>query len=275
MGYQSIYNRLRSAGLSENGALALLGNWDCESNCESVRVQSDFDSFRRVSKEYVAQIDSGRLSRETFKNDQKGFGLAQWTYFTRKAALYDLWKSRGGSIGDEALQVDFAMLELRSDFPGLLSELEKDEDLYCCVKDVCYKFENPAVKNVDQRYNSAVRIKSQLELSTGGDFSSEPVTPDPVETPVPGWAKIPATEWWPPRGAKGGKDDPGLCVGMKGKDVEVLCAILKAREFGVNYVTDEFGTFLEEQVRAFQEAYELDVDGIVGPITWGRLLEAR
>ena len=70
--YQTIYNRLRAAGLTEAGALGFLGNWDCESNCESVRVQGDFSPYRTVSKQYVEDIATGKLNRDSFKNDAKG-----------------------------------------------------------------------------------------------------------------------------------------------------------------------------------------------------------
>lgn len=236
----------------------MLGNWDCESNCESVRVQGDFSPYRTVSKQYVEDIATGRINRDSFKNDQRGFGLAQWTYFTRKAALYDYWKAKGGSIGDEALQVDFALLELRSDYSGLLNELKTSNDLQLCVNDICYKFENPAVKNVKQRYESALRIRGQIDLDGGGD------QPQPEPKPEP----KPENEYWPPR---------VVCKGMKGRDIEVLCAVLKARDFGVNYVTDDFGGFLEEAVKRFQQYAFPDKpaewDGIVGPKTWSKLLD--
>ena len=184
MGHQSIYNKFRAAGLSEAGALAMLGNFECESNCESIRVQGDFGVYRTVSKQYVADVDSGKISREVFQKDQKGFGLAQWTFFTRKAALYDFAKMQRKSIGDESMQIDFTMLELKSDFPGLLEELKSSNDLYRCTKDVCYRFENPAVKNVDARFSAANKIKGEIDLNGGGaDPDPDPV-PDPV-IPVP------------------------------------------------------------------------------------------
>ena len=34
-----------------------------------------------------------------------------------------------------------------------------------------------------------------------------------------------------------------------------------------------FGSYLEEVVKQFQTAYKLDVDGVVGPKTWAKLLE--
>ena len=64
---------------------------------------------------------------------------------------------------------------------------------------------------------------------------------------------------------------------MKGKDVEVLCAVLKARGWDVHYVTDDFGSFLEDAVIAFQKSafpdQKSEWDGIVGPKTWAKLFD--
>ena len=62
--HQIIYNRLRQVGMTEAGALGCLGNWECESNCEPNRVQGDFSSYRTASKQYVADVTAGRISRE-------------------------------------------------------------------------------------------------------------------------------------------------------------------------------------------------------------------
>ena len=63
-----------------------------------------------------------------------------------------------------------------------------------------------------------------------------------------------------------------ICSGMKGDDVMVLQAVLKARGYAVTEVDGAFGSYLEQIVRDFQEGHALDVDGIVGPITWTALL---
>ena len=73
--HQTIYNLLRQAGMTEAGALGVLGNWECESNCEPNRVQGDFSPNRTLSKEYVAKIMNGTISRDQFAHDQKGYSF--------------------------------------------------------------------------------------------------------------------------------------------------------------------------------------------------------
>lgn len=161
---QQLYNLLRSKGLTRTACLAFLGNWDKESGNEPNRLQGDFDPFRNVSKRYTENVMNGSISRQQFMSDSKGYGLAQWTYHNpntgkgRKQALYDFWKQSGLRIDDPVLQVNFAMKELQEDFPSLLAQLKTTEDLYSATSDICYKFENPAVKNVQDRYEAAQEI---------------------------------------------------------------------------------------------------------------------
>ena len=79
---------------------------------------------------------------------------------------------------------------------------------------------------------------------------------------------VPSAEFWPPR---------TICNGMCGDDTMVLQAVLKARGFKVNYVDGAFGAYLEDIVKDFQKSVFPDEpsewDGIVGPKTWGKLLQ--
>lgn len=155
---QQLYTMLRKAGLTRDASLAFLGNWQCESGCEPNRLQGDFDPFRNVSKQYTAGVMNGSISREQFGRDSKGYGLSQWTFYTRKYSLYDFWFHSGRALDDAQLQVDFTLRELEQDFKSLLSFLKTTDNLYQATNDICYQFENPAVKNVQQRYEAAQQI---------------------------------------------------------------------------------------------------------------------
>lgn len=260
---QRIYDKLRQAGMTEAGALGVLGNFWCESNCEPERLQGDYNSYRTSSKEYTRRVDNGQMTEDEFAKPI-GYGLAQWTYGQRKRNLWKFWKQYGGSIGNVDMQTEFAIKEFKSDFIPDWRLLCSTNDIYEATKAVCYRFENPAVKNVDARFQAATRIKAEINLNAFGDaVSSQPETPAQDPT-APAWEKIPATEYWSPR---------VLCKGMTGADVEVLQAVLKARGWTSNNPDGIFGSYLENIVKDFQEAYKLDVDGIVGNQTWTKLLE--
>lgn len=249
--HQTIYNLLRGYGLSETGALGMLGNWECESNCEPYRVQGDFQPSRAISKAYVNAIQNGTQDRERFATDQKGFGLAQWTYPQRKRNLWDLSKGTHTPIDDVALQVDFAIQELRNEYQGLLSFLKTAEAIYDCCDRVCREYERPAVNNVQVRYEAALQIRRELDLTGQTEVK-------PSQTEV----NEPKLETWPPRVI----DEH--CSGWA--EVWLLQSLLKCRGYNV-LVDGIWGSVLTDKVKQFQTEHGLDADGVCGPMTWQKL----
>ena len=270
--YQLIYKLLRNAGITEAGALGILGNWQAESGCEPCRLQNDFSSFRTASKDYTARVTSGAITRDQFARDQKGYGLAQWTYFNfqtgqgRKLALYDFWKRSGKALDDVSMQVAFALHELTTEgqYVNLLAMLKTTNDIFTAADQFCRIFEQPYYCNVDARFRYAKEIAKEIDLS-GQTVVEESATQVQESSSLPYKPElIPATEYWPPR---------TIDKNMTGADVEVLQAVLKARGFLTTNPDGIFGSYLEEVVKQFQTAYKLDVDGVVGPKTWAKLLE--
>ncbi|WP_373530445.1 peptidoglycan-binding protein [Nostoc sp.] len=62
-----------------------------------------------------------------------------------------------------------------------------------------------------------------------------------------------------------------LAKGDEGGDVRVLQERLRVAGFYYGNATGIFGPITEEAVKRFQDSYKLDVDGIVGPATLGKL----
>lgn len=270
--YQLIYKLLRNAGITEAGALGILGNWQAESGCEPCRLQNDFSSYRTASKDYTARVTSGAITRDQFARDQKGYGLAQWTYFNfstgqgRKLELYDFWKKSGKALDDVSMQVAFALYELTTEgqYVKLLAMLKTTNDIFTATDQFCRIFEQPYYCNVDARFRYAKEIAREIDLS-GQTVVEESATQVQESSSLPYNPElIPATEYWPPR---------IIDKNMTGADVEVLQAVLKARGFLTTNPDGIFGSYLEEVVKQFQTAYKLDVDGVVGPKTWAKLLE--
>ena len=146
-----IYNQLRAAGVSHAGALGLLGNWKAESGLEPCRLQNDFSANRIYSHAYTADVTAGRITRTQFARDQKGYGLAQWTYFNfstgqgRKLDLYDFWKKSGKALDDVSMQVAFALHELTTEaqYAGLWQILRTTDDIWTATDKVCRLYEQP------------------------------------------------------------------------------------------------------------------------------------
>ena len=255
--HQTIYNLLRGYGLSEAGALGMLGNWECESNCEPYRVQGDYQASRAISKTYVDAITSGRMSKEQFAKDGKGFGEAQWTYPQRKRNLYDFALGCMKPIDSCSMQVDFAMWELQNEYSGLLSYLKTSEAIWDATDRICREYERPAVNNVQARYEAALRIRAELDLS--GQSTVGQVKPEPEST-----TEEQKIETWPPRTI----DEH--CTGWP--EVWLLQSLLKCRGYNV-LVDGIWGSLLTDKVKQFQREHGLDADGAVGSMSWAKLME--
>ena len=68
-----------------------------------------------------------------------------------------------------------------------------------------------------------------------------------------------------------------LRKGSEGADVKALQTLLVGYGYSCGrYGADgDFGSATEKAVKAYQKANGLDVDGIVGPASWGKLLGAK
>ena len=281
-----IYNQLRASGLSDAGALGLMGNWMAESGLEPGRLQGDFTQGRTYSRAYTDDVASGRIGRSQFGRDQKGYGLAQWTYYTRKEDLYDFWNGSGKALDDAGMQVSFAVQELseNGEYAGLWNVLKTTDDIWTATDKVCRLYERPYYNNVEARYQYALQLKAELDR-VGDIFPAANIPEEPSGAGLSGKGEAAEGASFPD--ASGKRDDPELastlwpprtvCNGMNGDDTAVLQAVLKARGFPVHDVDGTFGSYLEGIVKDFQKTAFPDQpaewDGIVGPKTWAKLLE--
>ena len=245
---QTIYNRLRQHGITQAGALGVLGNFDCESNCEPFRLQGDFSPYRTASHIYVQNVTNGTTSKQQFQNDQKGFGIYQLTYWSRKAGYYDYWKASGKALDDAGLQADYAVKEMQSDYPQLFAFLKQTTDIFTATSRVCREFERPAVNNIDARYAAAKRIQYEIDLDNWEGGGDEP-EPEPC---VDHSLKLRTID--------------RNCESFH--EVELMACLLECRDY--DYGDNDT---MWDAVKKFQKDAGLTADGIVGPKTWAKLLE--
>lgn len=112
MNERKIYDFFKSKGLSSLGIYGLMGNLMDESGFNPKNLQNNYErKLGHTDDSYTEAVDSGKY--KNFVRDAAGYGLAQWTYHTRKKALLDYAKKCNASIGDLDMQLEFMYQELR------------------------------------------------------------------------------------------------------------------------------------------------------------------
>lgn len=255
MSIQTIYERLVRAGMSPVGACAMMGNMQAESAMRSNNAQDGFSQFS--DEVYTSYADRGLID---FVNDSIGYGLCQWTYSARKLNLLNFARSRGVSIGNEAMQVDFCIKELQTEYASLWRYLTTATGVYEAASRICREYERPAVNNVDARAGFA----NEFYMSLGGmevpEFGTTPAENDGTGDPSP---TVEVESYWPPR---------VLAYGMAGPDVVALQGLMIAHGFPAG-ITGIFDRAAYDQLRAFQQARGLTADSIAGRQTWAALVK--
>lgn len=140
---RKIWDKLRAAGLTEAGAAGLMGNLKAESALDPCNIQNTFERKLGYNDQgYTEAVDFGVY--KDFADDGAGYGLAQWTYPARKAALLAFAKAQKKSVGDLDLQLDFLLTELQKDYPALFRQLCTASDVRAASDAVLTQFERPA-----------------------------------------------------------------------------------------------------------------------------------
>lgn len=135
-----------------NGVAGLMGNLYAESALQSNNLQNTFERILGYSDaSYTSAVDSGKYTN--FVNDKAGYGLAQWTFYTRKQNLLNYAKSKGKSIGDLTMQLEFLYKELSEGYSAVLQALKSATSVRAASDAVLTQFEKPA----DQ--SDAVKVK--------------------------------------------------------------------------------------------------------------------
>ena len=110
---ERIWNYLTAAGLNACGAAGLVGNLYAESGLSHTNLQNTYDKkLGYTDAAYTAAVDSGTY--DNFARDSAGYGLAQWTYWSRKQNLLDYARGKGKSVGDLETRLEFLLKELAS-----------------------------------------------------------------------------------------------------------------------------------------------------------------
>lgn len=140
---EKIWNYLKAQGLTDCGVAGLMGNLYAESGLIPTNLQNSYEKkLGYTDATYTEAVDSGAYSN--FVRDSAGYGLAQWTYWSRKQALLDYAKAAGKSVGDLETQLGFLMQELAGSFKAVLNTMKSATTVKAASNAVLLQFERPA-----------------------------------------------------------------------------------------------------------------------------------
>lgn len=143
MSVQNIVDRLLPVIENEFGVFGIVANIGKESGFSPINLQNTGNTKLNMTDEaYTKAVDDGAYTN--FIRDSLGYGFVQWTYWSRKQALYEFAKSMGVSIGDENMQIDFIIKELQTGYKGTLSKLKSVGSLKEATKIFMEEYERPA-----------------------------------------------------------------------------------------------------------------------------------
>lgn len=177
MNEQTIHDYFKAKGLNEYGVAGLMGNLFAESGLNPRNLQNSYENTLNMNDNaYVAAVDNGTYTN--FVRDSAGFGLAQWTYWSRKQNLLNFAKAAGKSIGDLQMQLDFLWKELSESYSGVLAVLRTATSVLEASNAVLLNYERPAnqsegVQKKRAEYGQRYYDQFAVQIATEKDCTKE------------------------------------------------------------------------------------------------------
>lgn len=196
-----IWNFLKSQGFTDAGAAGLMGNLYAESALNPTNLQGAYEkSLNFTDESYTKAVNSGAYTN--FVHDKAGYGLAQWTYWSRKQNLLNYAKRYKKSIGDLLMQLDFLYQELSTSYIDLLKLLKTTSSVIEASNAVLFNFEQPrdqSEKVQKKRYDFSMYYYSQYATKPEEDKEEEEMTQEQFNQMMDNWlaarGQMPPQSW--------------------------------------------------------------------------------
>ena len=139
---EAIWAFLTGKGLNAYAAAGVMGNLYAESGLSPKNLQNSYEkSLNHTDESYTKAVDGGTY--KNFVKDSAGYGLAQWTFWSRKQALLDFAKAAGASIGDLTMQLNYLWKELQG-YAGVMNVLKSAKSVLEASNVILTQYEKPA-----------------------------------------------------------------------------------------------------------------------------------
>lgn len=167
--YHFLYGKIENI----YGVAGLMGNLYAESGLNPTNLQNSYEKKLGFSDDsYTTSVDNGDY--ENFVHDSAGYGLAQWTYWSRKQNLLLFVRTRNESIGDLESQLEFLYQELSTSYKAVLAELKAAKTVREASDIVLTQYECPADQSENvkkKRASYGQKYYDRYAKTTGGRSS--------------------------------------------------------------------------------------------------------
>lgn len=157
-----IYEKLCTV-FTPSAVIGIMANLYAESGFMPNNLQNSCAKRMGVTDEqYTFAVNNG--SYTNFVHDSCGYGLCQWTYWSRKQGLLDY--AGGKSIDDIDMQLDFMLVELKAK-KSLYSFLQTSNSVEECSRQFMLQFERPADQSTaaqEKRIGYAVELEKDFKV---------------------------------------------------------------------------------------------------------------
>lgn len=161
------------------GVAGLMGNLYAESALKPRNLQGSYEKKLGMTDDsYTEAVDSGKYPADSFIHDSAGYGLAQWTYWSRKKNLLEFAKGQGTSIGDLDMQLAFLIKELTA-YSAVMNTLKTAATVKEASDKVMVSYEKPADQSESNKEKRAGYGQKYYDLYAGA--AEEPEQPEEPE----------------------------------------------------------------------------------------------
>lgn len=165
---KQIFDYLVGLGFTKEGVAGLMGNLKAESNLNPKNLQNTSErKLDLTDDEYTVAVDNGTYTN--FVHDSAGYGLAQWTYWSRKQNLLNFAKEHKMSIGDCKMQLSFLYKELQG-YKEVFEVLKVATSIKAASDIVLLKYERPANQSEAVKEKRAQYGQEIYDRCIGGEL---------------------------------------------------------------------------------------------------------
>lgn len=166
------------------GTAGMMGNLFAESSLRPENLQNTFEKRLGMSDtQYADAVNNG--SYTNFVHDSAGWGLAQWTFWSRKDGLQKLMKQRNKPIYDLNTQLDWLWQELNTSYKGTLNIIKNATTVQQASDEVLVNFEHPGAVDDPNKVGKVKAQRLEYSMIFYNRYSGSTPTPQPTPTPTP------------------------------------------------------------------------------------------